>query len=48
MVAVLADGWRDAGRHAVVLDASSIASGVYLYTLEACGSVQARKLVVLR
>ena len=54
-VAVLADGWRDAGEHAVPWDASRVARGVYLCRLELRGAgrgvqgmTRMRKLVVTR
>ncbi|TKJ37952.1 hypothetical protein CEE37_13395 [candidate division LCP-89 bacterium B3_LCP] len=34
----LVNGWRDAGVHEVVFDGSELASGIYLYRLEASGS----------
>lgn len=34
-VAVLVDGYREAGRHAVTFDASALSAGTYLYRLEA-------------
>ncbi len=34
-VAELVNGWRDAGAHEVTFDASGLASGIYLYRLEA-------------
>jgi hypothetical protein len=38
----------EAGHHEVTFDASSLASGVYLYRLTAGDYVQARKLILLR
>jgi hypothetical protein len=35
LVATLADGWRDAGLHEVAFDGSGLASGVYIYKLQA-------------
>ncbi|TKJ37245.1 hypothetical protein CEE37_14120 [candidate division LCP-89 bacterium B3_LCP] len=37
-VAELVNGWRDAGVHEVTFDASKLASGIYVYRLEASGS----------
>ncbi len=34
-IAELVNGWRDAGTHDVTFDASGLASGIYLYRLEA-------------
>ncbi len=47
-VAVLVDGVQDAGRHTVSFDASSLASGVYLYRLNAGGNVQTKKMILMR
>jgi hypothetical protein len=47
-VATLVEGEREAGHHEVMFDASSLASGVYLYRLTAGEHVQARKLILLR
>jgi hypothetical protein len=47
-VATLVDGPVAAGRHEIAFDASGLASGVYLYTLEAGGRRESRKLVVLK
>ncbi len=38
-IAVLADGPQSAGRHVVSFNASGLASGTYIYTLEANGTV---------
>jgi hypothetical protein len=47
-VAVAVDGRVDAGTHEVRFDATSLASGIYLYTLKAGGFVRTRTMVVLR
>jgi hypothetical protein len=47
-VAMLAEGEKEAGFHEVRFEASSLASGVYLYRLTAGEYVQARKLILLR
>jgi hypothetical protein len=47
-VCVLVDERRDAGVHEVKFDGSSLASGVYLYRLQAGDYVQAKKFVVLK
>jgi hypothetical protein len=47
-VATLVDGVKEAGYHEVPFDAAGLASGVYLYRLQAGKSVQTRKLLLLR
>lgn len=47
-VAVIADGERAAGRHAVRLDASRLASGVYVVRMTAGDFVAVRQLTVAR
>lgn len=47
-VSVPADGPMEGGEHSVRFDASALASGVYMYRLEAGGSVLSRKMVLLR
>ena len=47
-VSVLVNERKNAGVHEVQFDASTLASGVYLYRLQAGDFVQSRKLVVLR
>jgi hypothetical protein len=47
-VASLVDGHLGAGQHQVSLDASSLASGVYFYRIEAGSFVQSRKMVLLK
>ena len=46
-VSVLVNERRDAGVHEVKFDASSLASGVYLYRLTAVSFVQTRKLILV-
>jgi len=47
-VATLVDGWREAGAHEVTFDARGLASGVYLYKLEAGQKSASGKLVLLK
>jgi hypothetical protein len=47
-IAVLVDGVQAAGSHKVSFDASSLASGVYVYQLQANGHVITRKMVLLK
>ena len=47
-IAVLMNGFQEAGRHRVVLDGSQLASGVYIYVLETPVSVVKRKMVLLK
>jgi uncharacterized delta-60 repeat protein len=47
-VATLVDGWRNAGIHDVVFDASHLASGIYLARLETGGTIATQKLILLK
>jgi hypothetical protein len=47
-VAVLVDDVRPAGRHAVSLDAARLASGIYLYRLEAGTTTFTRKMTLIK
>ena len=47
-VATLEEGEREAGFHEADFDASGLASGVYLYRLQARSFVETRRMVVLR
>jgi len=47
-VAMLVDGWRDAGTHEVTFDASGLSSGIYFARLQAGEVVQTQKLVLLK
>ena len=48
MVSTLVEGEMEAGYHESRFDASGLASGVYLYRLQAGDFVQARKLIGVR
>jgi uncharacterized protein (TIGR02145 family) len=47
-VAVLASGEQRAGWHTAMFDGSNLASGVYIYRLQAGGFVQTRKLILIK
>jgi hypothetical protein len=47
-VAVLADGWRQAGLNEMTWDGSDMASGIYLVRLEFDGAQQQQKVVLLK
>ncbi len=47
-VATLVDGIENAGAHAVSFNTGGLASGVYIYTFDAAGFHDTRKLVLLR
>jgi hypothetical protein len=47
-VAVLAEGPREAGVHQVAFDASDLASGIYLYRLEAGDYTAVRKMILMK
>lgn len=47
-VAVLAEGVYPAGAHSVRFDASTLPSGIYLYRLEAGGTILARRMLFLK
>jgi hypothetical protein len=47
-VATLVEGEEEAGYHEAVFDGSGLASGVYLYRLQAGDFLQTRKLILLR
>ena len=48
VVATIVNGEQEAGFHEVKFDALNLASGVYLYRLEAGKFVQTRKLTLIR
>ncbi|MFQ6674326.1 MAG: T9SS type A sorting domain-containing protein, partial [Fidelibacterota bacterium] len=47
-VATLLNGWRPAGRHEVVWNASAMATGVYLYRLKSGDFAKTKKLLLLK
>lgn len=47
-VAVLADGFQKAGEYAVSFNASSLASGIYLYQLQSGSFAQVKKMTLLK
>jgi hypothetical protein len=47
-VTTLVDGWREAGTHEVKFDGSSLASGIYLYTLQAGGQTLTEKMLLIK
>jgi hypothetical protein len=47
-VAMLVDGKLPAGEHAVIFDAATLPSGLYIYRLTTADFTQSRKLVLLR
>jgi hypothetical protein len=47
-VAVLAEGLREAGRHAARLDASALSSGVYVVRMRAGDFVHAQRVTISR
>ncbi len=48
LVARLVDGWRDAGVHEAVFDASGLASGMYLYCLSAGDFTAVQKMILIK
>jgi hypothetical protein len=47
-VRLLNSGPQTAGRHDIVFDSDDLASGIYLYRLDAGAAVQTRRLVVVK
>jgi hypothetical protein len=48
LVTILVDGWREAGTHEVTFDGSGLASGIYMYRIQAGGWTAAGKMVLLK
>lgn len=44
----LVNGYRNAGSYSVKFDASSLASGVYFYTMETGGNVLSKKMILVK
>jgi len=47
-VAVLADGYLNAGTHEATWNASSLSSGLYFYRLEAGNTTLTRKMTLMK
>ena len=47
-IITLVDGWREAGAHPVRFDAANLASGLYIYRLEAGNHVETRTMIKAR
>ena len=47
-VAVLEDGWKDAGWHAVHFNAGQLSSGIYFYTIKVDNFTQTRKMLLVK
>lgn len=47
-VAVIANGYRTAGKYTAGFDASALSSGVYFYTLNSAGSHRSKKLLLMK
>jgi hypothetical protein len=47
-VVTLVDEFREAGRYEVTFDASQLASGIYLYKLQASSFVETKKMILLK
>jgi len=47
-VAVISDGYRAAGLHSVTFDASTLASGVYYYTLKAPDFTDTKRMILVK
>jgi hypothetical protein len=48
LVATLVDGHRNAGIHEITFDAENLASGIYIYRLEAGSFTASSKMVLLK
>ncbi len=47
-VAILIDGYMEAGAHSVTFDATKLTSGVYFYRLVSGSLVETRKMMVVK
>ncbi|MCW9066450.1 MAG: T9SS type A sorting domain-containing protein, partial [Ignavibacteriaceae bacterium] len=47
-VAVLVNGFRQAGTFEVTFDASNLSTGIYLYKLQSENSIQTKKMMLLK
>jgi hypothetical protein len=47
-VAELVDGWRDAGHHELIFDGAGLASGMYVYHIEAGEFTATKKMILMK
>lgn len=47
-VAILVDGWKNAGQYEVTFDASNLSSGVYLYRVQADNVVTTKRMMFIK
>lgn len=47
-IVTLVDGFKEAGKHSVSFDASSLSSGIYLYKINAANFTSTKKMILLR
>jgi len=47
-VATLVNEYREAGRYEVTFDATQLASGIYLYKLQAGSFIETKKMILLK
>ena len=47
-VATVVDGWREAGSHEATFDGSNLASGIYVYRLEAGNFSAVKKMILMK
>lgn len=47
-IALLENGWRDAGRYFVEFDAGNLSSGIYFYNIKVNGFEQTRKILLIK
>ncbi len=48
LVTTLVDGWRDAGVHEITFDGSNLASGLYLYRIQAGSFTGVKKMLLVK
>jgi hypothetical protein len=47
-ITTLLDGYREAGNHSVQWNAGSLASGVYVYTLQSTNTILTKKMMLMK
>jgi hypothetical protein len=48
LVAELVDGFRKSGQHEVAFDATGLASGIYIYRIQAGEKIEQKKMLLVR